>query len=363
MFISKRYVMKINKIKIKRISGFTLIEMLLIMVILSMMLFLIIRYKDQQMKAERIERTVSQIQHIINASLTYYINLNKWPLGTTTWSSLSVLQNSGYLANNPYNNPWAPVLDTATYPASYSLGSDSLQKQLYIITYIGSGSTAGTNARVIAGKLPLAQACKTFTLGSTNACAACTTAAADPCYVVASIGVPVQSLNNAMTVNYVGIVHSGACVKAPTCLPTMEPVITVVPSAIAGITDAPTGSNCNANNIQNCSTTTYPITGYIAYATDMVGPLTQGAFVQPKACGSTTATPNCTLDNTNNITATEGDRYWRVCVGVDTSNGRVSPSGANTNPWGQLSGTMMVFTRCAPKNENLNKNAGFSVYQ
>lgn len=342
--------------------GFTLVEMLLVMVVISALFYMGIRYMDQKTRTERIDRTVTQMQQILNSSLAYYISQNAWPVGATAWSSTSILQNAGFLTPGTFANPWAPVLDTATYPSSYSLGTDTQKKQLHVITYIGTGLLAAANARVIAGKLPLAQACKTFNKDDTTACAACAVAA-DPCYVVTSINIPGQNLNNAMSVNFAGLFHSGACVKAPTCpLSTMEPIIIVVPTAVAGITEAPTGTNCNANNLQNCQIITQPVTSYIGYATALH--TSAGTTPAPNICGSTTTSADCLSDsNGTKITnAVAGDKYWRVCIGIDTSNGRVSPTGGNSNPWGQLSGTVSVFTRCALPNEN-SKNSGFNVYQ
>jgi prepilin-type N-terminal cleavage/methylation domain-containing protein len=339
--------MKIDKIK--KITGFTMMEILLVMVIISILFFMAANYMQQRLRDERINRTVIQMQQVINGALNYYAEKKDWPVVPGTWTSSSFLQDAGYITADTYNGPWPKSPWWAHPRSSYILGMDAEKKKLIIFTYIGVGNQAVINSQILAGKIPSAQSCS-----NPNA----------DCYFTVTIPIPGQNLINATGVHYIGMVHSGACIKAPLCpSSSMEPMIMVIPSSVFGITKQPTGSapDCTENNLYGCSFNSFPITAYVGYATALTAALTtSGQQISPIQCGTTATQQTCVSDSGNTpITGNAGDRYWRVCIGIDTSNGRVSPT---TNIWGQLTGTVLVFTRCSPTTEN-NKNSGFNVYQ
>jgi general secretion pathway protein G len=346
-------MMKINK-KINPITGFTLIEMLLILVIVSVMLYMGASYMQQKIRAERIDRIVAQMQQIVGAGMAYYVDKNDWPGTPNMWTSTSVLQNGGYLPPGTIRNPWG---------YDYVIGVNSSRQFLTVLTLVAPGLLGRTTSKIIASKLPNTKVCAAYSTESGNCITACGNSG--DCYLAVVIPFPGQNLNNATGANYVGIMHSGACVKAPTCPnSSMEPIIMVTPSSVIGVADQPGGgSNCTATNLAGCTINSYPITGYMGYATALTAPLNQNGIPAPTACGATSGTQLCEADPTvapvKYVAGYLGDRYWRVCIGVDTSNGRVYPT---NNPWGQLMGTVLVFTRCAPLTENA-KNSGFNVYQ
>src|SRR6185295_12957830 len=97
----------------KRSTGFTLIEMLLVLVIMSFIVIAIIGYTEQRSDALRRDRTVLQIQQIQNAAIAYYISNSAWP------SAVSDLQTAGFLPNtmtiaNPWGNPYFMAADNST---------------------------------------------------------------------------------------------------------------------------------------------------------------------------------------------------------------------------------------------------------
>src|SRR5436853_2483458 len=74
--------------------GFTLIEMLLVLAISSSMILLLINFTTRKTEDARRDKTVLQIQQLMNAALSYYVNNSAWPItcGTpTAWTSIAAL--------------------------------------------------------------------------------------------------------------------------------------------------------------------------------------------------------------------------------------------------------------------------------
>lgn len=321
-------------------KGFTLIEMLLVLVIASMIIFMATGYIQEKTLASRIDRASLQMQQILNASLSYYVTNGFWP------TSLACLQGSGgagctlaYLPPATILNPWG---QTYTIVAPTSGGTPPNIMYVYSSVTAGTGSTSGVAtaaANIITGKLPLAYT--TSKNGNpppppSSGGAACTNATTK-CYVVASVNIPGQNLNNAPSVNFAGVYRHGGCVPVPSCPVdskgnTMTAEIVVVPVSVSGVNDA------NSNNL-------YPITSFTGYA--------KGPAANPAACTGGTAV-NCQAQN-----PVANATYWRACMQVVTSKGDVSKTntgGFNSNsfpksyPWGG-NVSLMAITRCAIKNE------------
>ena len=317
----------------KTIKGFTLIEMLLVLVIISMIIYLSIGYMQQKTETMRIDRATIQMQQILNAGLAYYVANGKWPANLDT-----DLRTGYYLPPTtvPLVNPW-PGGGAYIIGTQASSGSPPLFYVWTTVTASSASGSAGAAANVIAGGLPLAYATSNSGSPPTPG-GACGTAAT--CNVVAAVNIPGQNLNNARAVNFTGIYHHGACVPVPQCPvdssgQTMRPEIMVVPVSVSGVNDS---GNTNV----------YPITSFTGYALGNT-PLD----ATPLGCTGSTSTPLCTASN-NGTVATA---YWRVCMKVITEKGDVQST--RSDLWG-VDVTLLAITRCAVNNEPAGSN--FSVY-
>lgn len=363
-------------------NGFTLLEMMLVLVIVSALAVMAVNFSTRKMEELRRDRATMQIQQILNAGLAFYINNGRWP------TNLTELQNQGYVAAqttgsggssgsgssgpspsspNPIATPWG-----GTYVAAPTTLANNVN--VFQVTLTLPAAMAAANAKaegsMIAGRVPFG------TLDSTG-------------YIVtSSVNVPGQNLNNARSVNFAAVYHSGACVPAPTCPSGMTPQIMVIPAAVNGVTDAP---NCtNQYDPSTCSNVNlYSINSFTAFAvgdatTSEPVDLTSGSVrgcssaatqpcntVGPPGCGTSsgggggssayggggssgsTGTP-CT---TTPITT---GKYWRVCLGIGTDKGAVTPT---TSGWGLLSGSVMAITRCAPGTTSSTSEPSGSSFQ
>jgi prepilin-type N-terminal cleavage/methylation domain-containing protein len=325
-------------------KGFTLLEMMLVMAIMSTIFALLASYTSQKFDQMRRERCAMQMQQLLNASLSYYLANGKWP-GSDIPTGLADLQTAGLVpASLP--NPWGQT---------YTVQAFSKTNVMYVSTTTGySASTIAVkklNAQLVASMLPLS-----FITTAVAAVAdatkpptavACDAVDTDCPIVVAQVNVPGMNLNNARSINFAGLYHYSECVPVPTCpndalgVP-MTPSIYVVPSSISGFND--TGS-----------TIAYPITSFTAYATGG-----KNAGLSPEACrppgdkaGKTAGMTTCPAE------LPAGD-YWRVCAQIVTSQNDINMTNAGgderaptnkSNTLGQAS-VLAAFTRCTPTTEN-----------
>lgn len=323
--------MRMNK---KHSKGFTLIEMLLVMVIIAGFIYMGAGYLQQRTLSLRIDRTSAQMQQILNAGLVYYSANSSWP------TNLGTLQSGGYLPTS-ISSPWNAAYDV------YSSGS-----LMYVSVKLPAAASSINIAKVIVGTLPLA-----FTAASPSATtyAACTAA---NCYVVASVTIPSQSISGAQAINFAGIYHSGSCVPAPTCPSGYTAQVFTVPVSVNAYFDEPDpiSSPCSATDTTGCIMSSIQLSGFTAYATSDIA--SNYPTSKPFNC-SKTATENCYTDYQNTTEVTSGN-YWRVCLSVNTSSGVVTPTGSMANAWGQVTGAIMVMTRCMPSSQN--SGSDFTVW-
>ncbi len=351
-----------TNLRSKMITGFTLIEMLLVLVIVSMFIYMSVGYIQQKTLQMRIDRTSIQMQQILNAGMAYYVANGTWPQGP----DLTNLQGS-YLPPSTvtFQSPWAEPYKISVYsPTITPAPPVQPPPQFYVWTAItaAASSTSGSAtaaANIIAGTLPLAYTTTDTTGSATNPPVPGSNCTADSttCYVVASVNIPGQNLNNARAVNFAGLYHHGACVPVPQCPvdstgTTMVPQIMVVPVSVSGLNNT---SNPGQSNV-------YPISSFTAYAKPMKPVGTDPDMCDHSNAYGGTGNTSCTSNNngpTANVTA-----YWRVCLQVTTEAGNVqttSPNGANTGNanFGQ-NVTLMAVTRCAVQNEPAGSN--FNVW-
>jgi prepilin-type N-terminal cleavage/methylation domain-containing protein len=311
-------------------QGFTLIEMLLVLVIVSTLIWAGVGYLQQRTLQTRMDRTAVQMQQILNAGLAYYIANGSWP------ASLACLQGQAgctaiYLPS-PLTSSWAN---------NYVVSSNSTL--LFVHTIIPASTASGTataTANAIAGVLPLSYTTSN-TVGTPPASGAPCAPTALSCTVVASVNIPGQALNTARSINFAGLYHHGGCIPVPKCPvdangTTMTPQVMIAPVSVSGVNDASNPSE------------TYSINSFTAYAS---GP----PAANPDACKNGTQVP-CT-----SVSGGAATSYWRACLQVVTEKGDVAitNTGTGNNAWGK-NVTLLGMTRCAVTGEPEGSTGIFS---
>lgn len=310
-------------------TGFTMLEILLVLVIVAGILMVGMNYYQQQMQAFRNDKTAAQMQQILNAGMAYYVANGAWP------EDLLCLQ--GDTARTECTQQYLPTNLRSGWNQTYRIESTS--SNLYVTTPIPAATAASAfaNATIIAGRLPLGYTANDVTGTVPYPAAACST---KTCNVVASVNIPGQNLSNATAVNFAGLYHQGACIPVPKCPvdksgTTMTPQVIVVPVQVGGYYEG------NTNNV-------YPISSFTAYAKG-------GTDNAPAACESSTVTPSCA----SSISGNPADAYWRACMQLISERGNVQNATPQNNAWGQ-NVTMAAFTRCAVNNEP--SGSSFTVF-
>lgn len=327
-----------RKMKNRLMQGFTLIEMLLVMVIVSGIIVIAGNYMQQRTLSLRIDRTSGQMQQILNAGLAYYVANGSWP------SSLSALQPT-YIPN-AFKSPWN---------SNYQITATG--DLLYVSVSLPATMTGVTNiAKSISGTLPLSFIATSIP-GGTTAPTAVDNCIATGCHVVAGVNIPSQNLNNASSISYAGFYHSGACVPAGTCPSNYEVQLMAIPVQVNGFYDAPDASSspCNPTDTSGCQMNYKPLDGFVAYTSNSTATDLSGGS-GPPACGESGTPQDCYSEVNSSGSGTEitSGSYFRVCLGVTTSSGEITPTGsaATANAWGQLTGTILVLRRCVPTGED-----------
>lgn len=328
--IQKVSPMKNDKMKEK---GVTLIEILLVLVIISAIIWGSMTYVQQKALQTRIDKTSIQMQQILNAGLAYYVANGKWPISldclkgdTTAGTNCSLI----YLPENLINNAWGDPYVVANSNSLFYVHSN------IISTATTANGTAFAIASTLAGVLPLSYVTlPTQTVPPTGTTTPPCTATDSSCMVVASVNIPGENLNRAGAVNFAGLYHHGACVPVPTCPVDMtgahalRPQIMVVPVSINGI------------NIEGGADRMFPLTSFTAYAT--------GPSSNPPSCGPpNNDRPVCAGTEDPGVSRPASGQYWRACAQVITELGDVAQT--NAKEWG-IKTTLMAITRCAISGE------------
>ncbi len=319
-----------NKIKL---HGFTLLEMLLVMVIVASIILMVMTYTTTQVDETKRDVTVKQYEQILNAGLAYYINNSTWP------NTINDLINGNYLPNKTINNPWASGY---TFYQDATTGTFSICSTIMGSTFASGGHARNTAAResnIIANQLPMGYVA--------NSCPASASAPAPtpcggvPCAVISAVNIPGQNLNNARSINFAGVYHNGACVPAPVCPNTMSPTIIVIPVSVSG-------------TYYGQSNSTYSLNSFTATA---VGDANKQPTGTPLTCFSG-GTAACDQTTGGDAGLPTSGKYWRVCLDVVTQLGRIGDAGST---WDASSGIILAITRCVPNNEP--SGSGFNVFQ
>lgn len=307
-----------------RPKGFTLVEMLLVLAIMSTVLVAILGYTTQKSDEMRRDRTVMQVEQILNAGLSYYLSFGAWP------TKVADLQTKLFLPSGTIRNAWGQsftIGDNGSTPGSGTLFS--------VCTTI-QGTQSFSASTIIAGRLPLASATKggsssdpcPNTTGTPIACSA----GDQTCTITSSVNIPGQNLNNARSINFAGIYHNGACVPAPACPnTTMLPTIMAVPVSVSGINDS------------SAPTTIYPLSSFTAY---VIGTSASDDTPTGKPGDCVNGTPtDCYFEQGGTKLSSSG-KYWRVCMRIITEKGTITYDNNNKD-----AGIILALTRCVPQTE------------
>lgn len=318
----------------RKIIGFTLLEMLLVLVIMSSIILMFLNFSTTKATETQRDIVVMQTQQILNAGLSYYIANGQWPLtcGTTptTVSSSS--------SNNLQPNYIPAALNTNSYGKTYQMNCATMANAgtFFVITPVDTS----IDALIIAGRLPMAyvttsgdaatnpptQTSGCSTTGGNMPGSTCT-------YVVSMVNIPGQNLNNARSVNFSGVYHPGGCIPVPSCPTNMKAEVFLSVAQVMGTNDAT--NNGGTPNV-------YPITNFTTYAT--------GPSTSPGDCTSG-GSEGCGFDGT---AQPSGTTYWRACMTVGTEDGAVT-SGSGNNSWAQWQ-SIVAITRCAPTAETVGSD-------
>jgi prepilin-type N-terminal cleavage/methylation domain-containing protein len=303
---------KAMPIKRQKSRGFTLIEMLLVLAILAGMMVMFLNYSTQKARETRRDLAVLQIQEILNAGLSFYVNNGYWPVSSKKDCSdpqpnegILILTNNGYLPQGFGRTPFG---------STYKLTCNATSNRFSVETWFPNI----TEATVVKGRLPLA----TILTPADNS-------------VQASVNLPGQNLNNARAVNFANLYKHGACVPAPKCpAPNMVPQIMVIPVSVSGVAEGYSAASPKIN----------PISSFTAYAYGAPGALTQPALNGSSValCNNPSQGAACVAGSGGSIDV--GTSYWRVCLRVQTPEG--DTSNIDNRP-----DVILAITRCAPPAE------------
>ncbi len=345
----------------QKTKGVTLLEVLLVLVIASSLLVLMLNYTTQKSDELRRDKTVLQIQQILNAGMSFYVSNSFWPLkGATinttncgTWTDISKLQppNANYIpstfSNNPYGNTFSLTCDNSA-PNGGGF-------------FVATQANTDANAAVIAGRLPMAYRAASI---ATFPPPSCTNTGGKTCtYVIANVSIPGQNLNNARSVNFAAVYYSGSCVPAPVCPLNMKASILAIPASVTGIYSPPT---CAGPSPATCTSKINPVSSFTAYAKgdsngDPVYPSASAGNGPPLNCQGS-ATEDCLYTQSSAFTL-DGTKYWRVCLSVTTDQGVVVPSSASQIQQGKIMGRIIAITRCIPSNGSEKPSGSIDVWQ
>ncbi len=332
--------------------GFTLLEVMLVLLIGATLLGMFLNYTSTAADQAARNKTSIQTQEIINAALAYYLQYGSWPGTKNTWTCVdptnSALISGFYLPQGVAKTAIGSCAIGAwlsPYRNVYLTSWDGTSGNFYVITQIPTGAKAPANSLIISGLTPLGVTTTsqpTLPL-VTSPSAAC--AATGSCYVMGGTQQPGQNLMNARSANFAGVYAHGACVPAPQCPAGLKAFIYAAAGQVTGSSDTVD------------PTKVYPIEGFMIDAVGKAGNPYGTDPVIPSQLG------NCG-DRTSNSQGCPGlpstATYWRVCMKILTQNtDHPFTNGANST-WGG-STTIVVFTRCAPLNEN--SGTPFTTYQ
>jgi len=284
--------------KIKTSSAFTLIEILFVLIILAAMAALFLSLYPRQAETQKIGKTALEMQAILQAASTYYVDYKAWPASLTDKNFVTYLPyfntSGGYL-----ENPWG-----GTFKATP--GADDFT---FTVTADGLPS-AGVGSR-LAARLPNARC-----LSNAKKCSPTATIFS----VQASVGVPGQSQQptaQGPILVSMGTANAGSTVKV-TCPTDMVPCLYTSPTTfdisyiaggdVAGALPAPEGGaitrRISSFNVlsTNCPTNQNQCT--FTLVLDILGKKQNDILVVPPPIPTVTYIGICQLASVKSCSAT-----------------------------------------------------------
>lgn len=334
--------------------GFTLIEMLLVLVIISAIIMTGMNYFQQRTLQNKVDKTSLEMQQILTAAMTFYAAKGVWPNPGAASTAIidcltgddSVFGAAPVTCDLPLlpNVPLSPWLQAAGGLTPYNVFAaapplaPNVSPAFFVSLPLAAATTQNHSdvyARMIAVKMPLGYVSGDLVGTPPNPATPCT--AGNDCVAVSSVMPPGQSLKNAGNVNFAGTYHHGGCVPVPECPNAPDgtplvPEVFLVPTSITGYFDAPVGGVSKS----------YPITSFTAYVR-----------------GSTplnATPPDCDVVATAPQACPAGGNYWRACVDIQTQQGAPQNASAWSN---QVYVT--AFTRCKPRAER--EGGGIGIFE
>lgn len=293
-------------------SGFSLLEVMLVSVIMISFAVMMINYSRSKAFNARIDRAAAQIQQILQAASSYYVDNSVWPScgsgasdTSTNTCQIHALIAGGYLPApqaSVFNNPWGNPYNTAW---STALG------QAFVLS---TDVSSPTIANVLRGLLPQA------TVNDTA-----------PTVVITSIDVPGYNYNAAQNLKNGQIYNSGACVKVPPCPIGMQAQVALMPVVVSG-------------TVSGTDSKIYDLQSFYAYAEGG-----NTGSVAPNACSSDTTTSVGPSNET--CPMSKNQTYWRACVAGQTDSGSIQnylSNSSSTSSAHVSSIQVMALTHCVP---------------
>ena len=198
-------------------TGFSLLEVMLVLVILVALGTLAISTLRSKMINVRLDRTAAQMQQISQAAVSYFVDNHNWP------ANIGVLAHDNYLPQGMLD---ADDMFISSWGTSYE--SEGVNTQFVVKIDVGNASYAG----VLRGLLPMAYL--------------------DESTVSSSVSIPSYNYNHAQSVSNMGIYDLGACIPEPACPVGMEAEVTTSVSGISGVTSVSTnGTTASTTAIQS----------------------------------------------------------------------------------------------------------------
>src|SRR5579872_1835180 len=149
-------VMRMKKTR-HRNQGFTLIEILLVIVVVSILMVMATGFIQQKTESLRRDKTALQMQQIMNAALTYYVTNGQWPANSNVASNGLVDFNHDLIVNN-YIPPGQGLNKAllSPYGTNYYTIADPVTNNFYVLMPfpLPITSTTPASATMIAGVLP-----------------------------------------------------------------------------------------------------------------------------------------------------------------------------------------------------------------
>jgi prepilin-type N-terminal cleavage/methylation domain-containing protein len=350
----------------RKINGFTLLEMLLVITIAASMIGVLLNFTTTRIDQERRDRTAIQMQQILNAGLAYYVGNGNWP------SSLAALQGA-YLPSGKILSGWGgtytltstntllsvattllTVNDAAMVAGMVPLGNNlgpmpavaAIANCIYYMNSTGYATGPPACGQPCPGTAPEPNPpywTGYFDHSNPSGSTCVPTGTTPSTTVTGSVTIPGQNLNNARAINYAGVYNHGACVPAPVCPTGMQAQIFTAPGSVAAVTSvsgctSPTGNCTNIATSPIYSFTTYVMGNSASDNTPVA------ATPGPMDCAS-----GADLACSGGSSDTTGTTYWRVCLQVTNQNGKI-PTPASADQ-GVDMGQIMAFTRCSTPGE------------